>query len=120
LKIKFNLINTKILNKILDFFLGLISSLEKWTDPVFLVDCLCLSSLVLFQGVVGVDICLLRRLLGLLASLLHVGLDVEISEEKEEESPVEQDDVAEYFGEITLDEERETGVDEESDELSEL
>ena len=77
--------------------------------------------LVLFEGGVRVDICLLSCLLGiLLASLLHVGLDVEISEEKEEQGSVEQDDVAEYFGEITLEEERETGVNEESDELSEL
>ena len=77
--------------------------------------------LVLFEGGVRVEICLLRCLLGvLLASLLHVGLDVEISEEKEEQGSVEQDDVAEYFGEITLEEERETGVNEESDELSEL
>ena len=85
---------------------------------MLLVD--CLSSLVLFQRSVGVDIRLLSWLLGLLASLLHVGLDVEISEEKEEEGPVEQNDVAEYLGEITLEEERETGVNEESDELSEL
>ena len=78
-------------------------------------------SLVLFQGGVSVDICLLSCLLGiLLAPLLHVGLDVEISEEKEEQGSVEQDDVAEYLGEITLEEERETGVNEESDELSEL
>ena len=77
-------------------------------------------SLVLFQGGVSVDICLLSWLLGILASLLHVGLDVEVSEEKEEQGPVEQDDVAEYLREITLEEERETGVNEESDELSEL
>ena len=96
-----------------------IASLEKWLD----MEGPCVNgrlSLVLFQGGVGVDIRLLSWLLGPLASLLHVGLDVEISEEKEEQGPVEQDDVAEYFGEITLDEERETGVDEESDELSEL
>ena len=77
-------------------------------------------SLVLFQGGVGIDICLLCWLPGILASLLHVGLDVEVGEEKEEQGPVEQDDVAEYFREITLEEERETGVNEESDELSEL
>ena len=77
--------------------------------------------LVLFEGGVSVDICLLSCLLGiLLAPLLHVGLDVEISEEKEEQGSVEQDDVAEYLGKITLEEERETGVNEESDELSEL
>ena len=97
------------------YFLGFISSLE--TDGPCVGGRL---SLVLFQGGVGVDICLLSSLLGILASLLHVGLDVEISEEKEEEGAVEQDDVAEYFGEITLEEEGETGVNEESDELSEL
>jgi len=77
-------------------------------------------SLVLFQGGVGVDVRLLSWLPSSLASLLHVGLDVEIGEEKEEQGSVEQDDVAEYLGEITLHEERETGVNEESDELSEL
>ena len=77
-------------------------------------------SLVLFEGGVCVDIGLLCWLPGTFASLLHVGLDVEICEEKEEEGTVEQNDVAEYLGEITLEEERETGVDEESDELSEL
>ena len=77
--------------------------------------------LVLFEGGVSVDICLLSCLLGiLLAPLLHVGLDVEISEEKEEQGSVEQDDVAEYLGEITLEEERKTSVNEECDKLSEL
>ena len=84
--------------------------------------CYCSSclSLVLLERSISVDVRLLHRLPGCPAPLLHVGLDVEIGEEKEEESPVEQDDIAEYFGEITLEEKRETGVNEESDELSEL
>ena len=77
-----------------------------------------LSLLVLFQGGVGVDICLLSWLPSLLASLLHVGLDVEVSEEKEEQGPVEQNNVAEYLGEVTLEEQRETSMDEESHKLS--
>ena len=74
----------------------------------------------MLQRFVSIDVCLLSWLLTGPASLLNVGLDVEISEEKEEEGTVEEDDVAEYFGEITLEEKRETGVNEESDELSEL
>ena len=77
-------------------------------------------SLVLFEGGVGVDIGLLCWLPGTFASLLHVGLDVEVGEEEEKQGSVEEDDIAEYLGEVTFEEERKASVDEECDELSEL
>lgn len=74
-------------------------------------------SLFLLQSIIVVNICLLFRL-GRSGSLLHVGLDVEVSKEKEEQGPMEQNDVAEYLGEVTLEEQRETSMDEESHKLS--
>ena len=52
--------------------------------------------------------------------LLDVGLKVEVEEEQKEHCAVEEDDEAESFGEVTLDEEREGGVQEEGDELYQL
>ena len=76
--------------------------------------------LVLLERGVGIDVRLLLRLLAAPAALLHVGLDVEVGEEEEKQGSVEEDDVAEYLGEVTFEEERKTSVDEECDELSEL
>ena len=84
--------------------------------------CYCSSclSLVLLERSISVDVRLLHRLPGCPAPLLHVGLDVEIGEEEEEQGSVEQDDVAEYLGKVALEEERKASVNEECDELSEL
>ena len=79
--------------------------------------CLCL---VLLERGIGVDVCLLIRLAGALAPLLHVSLDIEVGEEEEKQGSVEEDDVAEYLGEVALEEERKAGVEEESDKLCEL
>ena len=76
--------------------------------------------LVLLERGVGIDVRLLLGLLAAPAALLHVGLDVEIGKEEEKQGSVEEDDVAEYLGEVTFEEERKTSVDEECDELSEL
>ena len=76
--------------------------------------------LVLLERGVGIDVRLLLRLLGAPAALLHVGLDVEVGEEEEKQGSVEEDDIAEYLGEVTFEEERKASVDEECDELSEL
>ena len=76
--------------------------------------------LVLLERGVSVDVCLLIRLDGALASLLHVSLDIEVGEEKEKQGAVEEDDVAEYLGEVALEEERKASVDEECDKLCEL
>lgn len=52
--------------------------------------------------------------------LLDVGLDVKVGEKDKKHSAVEQNHVAEYFWEITLDEEWEAGVNEEGHELAHL
>ena len=52
--------------------------------------------------------------------LLNVGLDVEVGEENKKHCSVEQNHVAKYFREITLDEERKAGVNEEGYELTHL
>ena len=53
-------------------------------------------------------------------SLLDVGLDVEVGKENEKHRAMEQNHVAEYLREITLDEEWKAGVNEEGHELSHL
>lgn len=52
--------------------------------------------------------------------LLNVGLDVEVGEENKKHCSVEQNHVAKYFREITLDEERKAGVNEEGHKLTHL
>lgn len=52
--------------------------------------------------------------------LLDVGLDVEVGEENKKHGSVEQNHVAKYFWEITLDEERKAGVNEEGHKLTHL
>ena len=66
---------------------------------------------------IGIDICCS---LGLLCTFLDVGLDVEVGKQYKEEGSMKEDDVAEDLGEVTLEEERKAGVDEECDELYHL
>ena len=54
---------------------------------------------------------------GLFSSLLHIGLHVEVGEHSEEHGPVEEDDVAVVFGEITVYKQGKGGVDKERGEL---
>ena len=51
---------------------------------------------------------------------LDISLDVEIEKQDEEHSPMEEDDVAVLLGEITLNEEREGGMNEEGGKLDKL
>lgn len=68
---------------------------------------------------VGVLVSFLFQFLFPLA-LLDVGLDVEVGKENEKHRAVEQNHVAEYLREITLDEEWKAGVNEEGHELAHL
>ena len=52
--------------------------------------------------------------------LLDVGLDVEVGEKNKKHRSMEQDHVAEYFWEITLDEEWKAGMNKEGHELAHL
>ena len=69
---------------------------------------------------IGILISFLLQFLLLSLSLLDVGLDVKVGKENKEQSAVEENHVAEYFREITLDEERKAGVNEEGHELPHL
>ena len=68
---------------------------------------------------VGVLVSFLFQFLFPLA-LLDVGLDVEVGKENEKHRTMEQNHVAEYLREITLDEEWKAGVNEEGHELAQL
>jgi len=68
---------------------------------------------------VGVLVSFLFQFLFPLA-LLDVGLDVKVGKENEKHRAVEQNHVAEYLREITLDEEWKAGVNEEGHELAHL
>ena len=54
---------------------------------------------------------------GLFSPLLHIGLDIEVGEHGEEHRPVEEDDVAVVFGEITVYKQGKGRVDKEGGEL---
>ena len=54
---------------------------------------------------------------GLFPSLLHIGLQIEVGEHREEHGAVEEDDVAVVFREITVYEQRKRGVHKEGGEL---
>ena len=69
---------------------------------------------------IGILISFLLQFLLLSLSLLDVGLDVKVGKENKEQSAVEENHVAEYFREITLDEERKAGVNEEGHKLTHL
>ena len=65
---------------------------------------------------VGVDVCFAQSFF----AFLYVGLNVEVVKQHKEQGAVGQNHVAEDFGEFTLEEERETGVNEDYHELCEL
>ena len=76
------------------------------------------STLVLFGGtVIGIDISFRR---GFLWTLVDVGLDVKVGKQQEEQGSMEQNDVAEYFWEVTVNEQGETGMNEECHKLDHL
>ena len=65
---------------------------------------------------IGVDVCFARSFF----AFLDVGLNVEVGKQHKEQGAVEQNHVAEYLREITLDEEWKASVDEEGHELAHL
>ena len=56
----------------------------------------------------------------LLISIFRVGLNIEVKEEEEEHTAVEENDVTEDFWEITFDKQREGSVKEEGNKLNQL
>ena len=74
-----------------------------------------IEHLVSFYRSIAVNVSLLG-----VGRLPCVSLPVKVGEEEEEHGSVEKDDIAEDFGEVTWDEERQRGVDEEGHELTQL
>ena len=76
--------------------------------------------LFLLESTVAIDIGFAWCCLGTLPTLLDIRLDVKVGEKEEEHSSVEKNNIAENFGEITFDEERQAGVEEKCCELCQL